>query len=59
MHKIVLNPLQRYWMQNHTQWLNQPDNWGTTKSKMIEYAKRFNEYGQQYAAIEGKFLNLD
>ena len=36
-------------------WLHQPDNYGTTKDQLHAYAKRFNEYGQQYAAIDGKY----
>jgi len=43
----------RYWLRNTTQFLHQPDNWGVTKSKLVAYARRFNEYGQQYAAVEG------
>ena len=38
-----------------TGWTHQPDNWGLTKDKLFAYARRFNEYGQQYAAIEGKY----
>jgi len=43
----------RFWLSNFTMWLHQPDNWGTTKDQLVAYAKRFNEYGQQYAAIDG------
>ena len=39
---------------DYTGWTHQPDNWGLTKDKLFAYARRFNEYGQQYAAIEGK-----
>lgn len=42
----------RFWTSNVTFWLHQPDNWGTTRDKLVAYAKRFNEYGQQYAAID-------
>jgi len=42
-----------FWISNYTEWLHQPDNWGTTKDQLFAYAKRLNEYGQQYAAIDG------
>ena len=51
---IILKNLLRFWISNYTEWLHQPDNWGTTKDHLFAYAKRFNEYGQQYAAIDGK-----
>ena len=47
--------LLRFWLSNFTMWLHQPDNYGTTKDQLHAYAKRFNEYGQQYAAIDGKY----